>query len=252
MNGSDTPERTRRIDRVRKLLAVARDPGATEHEAATALAMAQRLMEDFGISDQECRARDACENQTERGTRANEPPKWEDDLAGLIGRAFACDLIFLASGKWAFIGIDPLPEVAAYAFDVLHRQLSRARRTYIAEKLKRVTVRANKVRRADLFCDGWVAGVARKVNRMVRRPEDGDAIKAYTALAYPSLTELSPRDRNADRNLRDYEHRDWQSGRRDGQSAELNAGVGVGGAAPALIGADPLDRLAEAAKGLMP
>ncbi|MGA1856946.1 DUF2786 domain-containing protein [Azospirillum sp. 11R-A] len=252
MSSHDTSERARRIERVRKLLAVARDPGATEHEAATALAMAQRLMEEGGISDQECRAHDACENQTERGTRANDPPKWENGLAGLIGRAFACDLIFHMSGRWSFIGIDPLPEVAAYAFDVLHRQLSRARRTYIAEKLKRVTVRANKVRRADLFCDGWVAGVAKTVNRMARRPEDGDAIKAYVALTYPSLTELSPRDRNASRNLRDYEHRDWQSGRHDGQSAELNTGVGVGGAAPARIGTDPLDRLAEAAKGLMP
>lgn len=214
--------------------------------------MARKLMEDDGISDQECRARDACENKTERGTRANNPPKWEDNLAALIGRAFACDLIFHMSGNWSFIGIDPLPEVASYAFDVLHRQLVHARRAYIADTLKRVTVRANKVRRADLFCDGWVAGVARKVNHMARRPEDGEAIKAYTALTYPSLDDLSPRDRNADRNLRDYERRDWQSGRRDGQSAELNSGVGVGGAAPAQIGSDRLDRLAEAAKGLMP
>nr|WP_295832866.1 DUF2786 domain-containing protein [uncultured Azospirillum sp.] len=252
MSSDDSSERAKRIDRVRKLLAVARDPGATEHEAATALAMAQRLMEEDGISDQECRARDACENKTDRGTRANDPPRWESSLAELIGRAFACDLIFHTAGRWSFIGIDPLPEVAAYAFDVLHRQLSRARRTYIAEKLKRVTVRANKVRRADLFCDGWVSGVAKKVSRMARRPEDGDAVKAYTALTYPSLAEMSPRDRNATRNLREYEHRDWQSGRRDGQSAELNTGVGVGGAAVAQIGSDRLDRLAEAAKGLMP
>ncbi len=252
MSDHQSPERIKRIERVRKLLAVARDPGATEHEAATALEMARKRMEEDGISDQECRARDACENKTDRGTRAEKPPKWECNLAGLIGRAFACDTIFDTSGTWSFIGIDPLPEVASYAFDVLHRQLVRARRAYIANTLKRVTVRANKVRRADLFCDGWVAGVAKKVQRMARRPGDDDAVNAYTALTYPSLVDLSPRDRNADRNLRDYERRDWATGRQDGQSAELHNGVGVGSAAPLQISADPLDRMVEATKGLMP
>ncbi len=252
MSNHQSPERAKRIERVRKLLAVARDPGATEHEAATALEMARKLMEDYGVSDQECRARDACENETARGTRANQPPQWEWHLAGLIAGAFACDPIFHTSGNWSYIGIDPLPEVASYAFDVLHRQLARARRAYIADALKRVTVRANKTRRADLFCEGWVSGVAQKVRRMARRAGDDEAVSAYTALTYPSLVDLAARDRNANRALRDYERHDWRSGHRNGQTAELNSGVGVGSAVPLQISADPLDRMAEAAKGLMP
>lgn len=223
---TSNPDRQNRIRRIQKLLDLARDPGATEHEAALALEKAQAQMAADGVTETDLLASTAAEHFTERGA-ARKVPKWEDSLAFAIGRTFGCDPIHHSGGTWSFVGIDPCPEIAGYAFDVLHRQCQKARILYIQTALKRVKARTNKTRRADLFCEGWIAAAMAKARAMARRPEDVAAIRALKATRYPNLTSLVSIDRTAGRRLRDYEERDRLRGELSGGDAELRVGVGL-------------------------
>ena len=225
--------RARKIERIRKLLALARDGGASEHEAATALQMAQAQMEAEGITDSELHAAEASEAFTDAGAKSR-VPEWESRLGWRIGNIFACDSIH-HHGNWSFVGIDPLPQIAAYAFDVLRRQCLQARQQYIATSLKRVTVKANKTRRADLFCQGWIETAVSKARRLPRAAEHDQAVKAFKEIRYGTLNSLVAMDRNKDRTLRDYEHRDLHRGRLAGDEAQLRTGMGVHGNRKAML-----------------
>lgn len=226
--------RARKVERIRKLLALARDGGASEHEAATALQMAQALMEAEGVTDVEIRAKEASEAFTSTGAKSR-VPAWEDKLGGAIANIFACDAIHHWNGSWSFVGIDPLPEIATYAFDVLRRQCLQARKEYIANALKRVVVRTNKTRRADLFCEGWIQTAVSKAHRLPRAADHSQAVKAFKEIRYGSLDTLKAVDRNKDRNLRDYELRDLRRGRLAGDGADLRTGMGVQGEQKAML-----------------
>ncbi|MBC7908404.1 MAG: DUF2786 domain-containing protein [Rhodospirillaceae bacterium] len=234
MSREQDEARARKIERVRKMLALANNSGATEHEAATALQMAQALMAEEDISDIEVLATEASEAFTDGGAKAR-VPAWEDALGRAIASIFACDAIHHHRGAWSFVGIDPLPEIATYAFDVLRRQCLQARKDYIAKQLKRVTVKANKTRRADLFCQGWVDTAKSKARRLPRATEHDQAVMAFKEVRYGTLATLKAVDRNKDRSLRDYEHRDRDRGRLAGHDAQLRAGMSVHGGQKAML-----------------
>jgi hypothetical protein len=226
----------RKVERVKKLLKLARHGASNEHEAATALRLAQELMAEEGITDSDVAASDATEASTETGAEVR-VPAWESDLAVAIGRVFGCDPIHHSGrGNWSFVGVAPLPELAVYAFDVLRRQCLSDRKSYITSKLKRVTVRANKIKRADLFCQGWIETATVKARSFRRPAEHTNAIEAYKVQRYGKLDGLDPLDRNDGRTLRDYEVRDLMSGRAAGDDADLRVGVsGVNSPAAALL-----------------
>lgn len=143
-----------------KCLALAKS--ANENEAAIALRQAQALMREFQIDPDLLDIVEAsCES---KATKV--PQAWEASLVMTIARAMQCKPIFSSGSStwgikasWTFIGVDPAPEVASYTFDVLYRQVIRSRKSFIENSLKRVSVKKNKVRRADLFCEGWVDSV---------------------------------------------------------------------------------------------
>ena len=63
---------------------------------------------------------------------------------------------------------------------------------------KAKNARPTKTRRADLFCEGWVGGVAEKVTAFAATEEQKTAIAAYLEATRPSGTKkLDARDRNA-------------------------------------------------------
>lgn len=223
----------RKKDALRKILAcLALSKSANEHEAAAGLRQAQALMAKYGLEEVDVLAAGASERKAKSAAK-NTPPSWENSLAQLINRAFGCRLIFLpggwraSKGDWLFIGCGPAPEVASYAFDVLLRQAKAARAEYIKTALKRCTT-ANKTRRADLFCEGWVDGASQKVTPFSTDAKARDAIAAYVERRFPSLDTLSTRDRNDGASLRYWHYGDLAAGRRDGSAAQLRQGVGPG------------------------
>lgn len=220
-------DREKILDKIKKCLALS--ASSNEHEAEAALRQARKLMELHGISDQDVQAAGAAEHRQRAGAKTT-PSNWETRLASRIGDAFGCRVIFsngtfTRQAAWLYIGCGAAPEVAGYAFEVLHRQCKRAREQYIKTRLKRCRP-GTKTRRADLFCEGWVSSVVGKIDVFAGTDAQRDAIEAHVATRFPALRRLNSRDRNGDRSLRDHEYNDLIAGSHSGRDAELNRGVG--------------------------
>ncbi|WP_418114590.1 DUF2786 domain-containing protein [Vibrio scophthalmi] len=155
------------IDKIKKLLRLAKS--SNPHEAGLALERAQRLMivHNIGIDSPELNG--VRDETITLKLRAKTPPAYIAGLFNIIKLAFGCDGYFKPTWthmKVVFIGHDHRPEVAGYAFTVLERQLTIARREYLSSLNKRMK-RANKTARADQFCEGWIIGVKEKVQAFV-------------------------------------------------------------------------------------
>lgn len=216
------------LDKIKKCLALA--SSANEHEAAAALRQAQKLMEAHGVTQDDVLASQASEATAKAGA-VTKPANWESMLASRIARAFGCTIIHgrrtWTTAEWKFIGAGTAPEIAGYAFQVLLRQVRKARTDYIENALKRVRRPSIKTTRADLFCEGWVQTALSAVTPWTQTKEQTDAVAAYVATNYPELSTLATTDRRP-ANLRDHHVNDLQSGRNAGRNAELNRGVGAG------------------------
>lgn len=234
-------ERAKILDKIKKCLALS--ASSNEHEAAAALRQAKKLMEIHGVSELDVQAANAEERRAKAGV-ISRPANWETMLATRVGDAFGCRVIFCGAGwrangyqsvgEWGFIGCGAAPEVAHYAFVVLHRQAKLARAEHIKTRLKRCKV-ATKTRRTDLFSDGWVLSVVGKIAAFSGSEQQTTAIDAYMARHHPSLRNLQARDRNDGRKLRDHEYDDYAAGSRSGRDAQLNRGVS-GAAQPLALG----------------
>lgn len=78
-----------------------------------------------------------------------------------------------------FFGIGIKPELAAYAYEVLLRQLKKERREYIKTELKAVRLTRNKTARADQFCTGWVYAIVKKVEEFAAEPAEKEVLAHY-------------------------------------------------------------------------
>jgi hypothetical protein len=218
------------IDKIKKCLALS--SSSNEHEAAAALRQAQKLMAAHGISDLDLQAAEAAEKRSRAGA-VKYPANWEAALADKIAEAFGCRLIFgrsvvdaatwVYAGDWVFIGTGAAPEIAAYAFEVLFRQAKVGRSEHIKSRLTRCKP-ANKTRRADIYCEGWVRAVTALITRFASGETHQAAIDAYVAKHYPALISTQSRDRIGDR-LRPNETMDYVHGQRCGRDAQLSRGV---------------------------
>lgn len=216
------------ILKIKKCLALSKS--ANENEAATALRMAQSLMKEFQIDPDLLDIVEAsCESKATKT-----PQAWEASLVLTIARAMQCKPIFSSGSStwgikasWTFIGVDPAPEVASYTFDVLYRQVIRSRKNFIETALKRVTVKKNKVRRADLFCEGWVDSVKHLITDLnIEVPENtNERIKKYMDQAHGKLGSFMPKDRNKGKA---FNANDYQAGKQSGKSAKLNQAMNGG------------------------
>jgi hypothetical protein len=222
------------IGKIQKCLALSKS--GNEHEAAAALRQAQKLMELHRVTDTELFIAGVTE-ATARAGAILKPVAWEAGLVFVVGRAFGCSYFFRPerpAGNWVFVGMGANADVAAYAFEVMLRQLRKSRSAFVKGECKRL-VPASKVRRADLFCNAWVSAAARKIQMLAGQDGDEAAIDAYLLQHYPQMQELAVADRNANRKLRDKDHDAVVAGAVAGLASRLERGVG-GAAAMAQIG----------------
>ncbi|TAN71586.1 MAG: DUF2786 domain-containing protein [Methylobacter sp.] len=166
-------------DKIAKCLAVA--ASTSPEEAEIAKRQANALMEKYGLNSNDVAAAGVHEKTSKTGGKFN-PPVHLVRLSGLIASAFGCGSVFQSGGGFNdslnyFIGPGIKPELAAYTFDVLRRQISKDRSAYTAT-LKRYK-RENRIRMADLFCNAWVTRIARQVHEFAGSEQDRTAINAY-------------------------------------------------------------------------
>lgn len=216
------------IDKISKCLALAKS--SEPHEAAAALRQAQKLMEKFGIEHPEILAAGVGEAFA-KSSASKKPTRYEVHLASVICDVFACELMFsrqlsksqlVIEGGYVFIAAAPIPDIAAYTFSVLRRQLAKARTAYIATALKRY--RKNKTAAADLFCVGWVRAVHSQISAMHQTREQTEAIAAYKRVNYAESTKLKPRETQMTTSGDHRQH--MVKGYIEGKDVSLNRGVG--------------------------
>jgi hypothetical protein len=169
------------LEKIKKCMALANDKHATENEAAVALKQAKALMDEYQITDVDL----VLSNVKEYGINvAKMLPQWHWNLIHTCGDLFNCHPYQIKrEGKKAqikFIGVGSNAEMCTYAYDVLIRQLKRARLFFIKNKLNRVKITKNKTYRADQFCLGWVSSVRALLTDFIHKNEEqADLIKQY-------------------------------------------------------------------------
>lgn len=215
------------LAKIRKCLALARS--SNEHEAAAALAKARALMDEHGITDAQI-AMAEVDEATARASRTVKPPKWESYLCRTVERALGVAAFIDARGDRTFVGRGPAPEIAAYAFAVLFRQLKRARADYVAGQLKRCKP-GRKRQRADIFSEGWASAVYRKIAELMPERAPDALVDQYLAERHPGLVSINSRSAAMKgRGVWD----DYARGHSAGRAVDLNQGVG-GAQAPLMI-----------------
>lgn len=206
------------IKKIRKCMALAKS--SEPHEAAAALRQAQKLMEQFGIDNPEVLAAGISEEWGKSASKKT-PTQYEVNLASMVCHVFNCDLIFsrrlsktgmAIDGGYSFIGTVPAPEIAAYTFAVLRRQISKARKEYISTALKRH--RKNKTSAADEFCIGWVMAAKSQISEMVRTPEQDEAMAAYKRINYGEISTRDARHKSAGKKAAEHVSNGWIEGKK--------------------------------------
>ena len=190
------------LDKIKKCLALSRS--ANEHEAAQALKHAQALMAQYGVNESDVALSDVgeCERKAPKTV-----PKWHWRLVHLCGRSFGCERWYSTSftgGSFVFCGIGGRPELAAYAYEVLLRQLKAARRQYIKTALHGVRTNRIKTARADKFCEGWVSRVRGTVQDFARTDAEKELLEHYKTKKYGEFGLAKTRDVKAAVGWADY------------------------------------------------
>ncbi|WP_230979148.1 DUF2786 domain-containing protein [Intestinirhabdus alba] len=174
------------LAKIKKLLNLARKSTNT-NEAAAALRQAQNLMKQHNVSEQDVAFINISEASSKGApSNAQTPPRYMGWLVDVINRAFGVQaMLDWRYSKYGdarrivtFYGPDCRPQIAAYAFDVLARQLTAARREFIAS-LHRNTKPATRTARADQFCEGWAAGVWEVVAQLAPTESEATLMAAY-------------------------------------------------------------------------
>lgn len=209
--------------KIAKLLALT--SSNNPNEAAAAKRQADALMKKYNLTQGDVDASRVNQQQIKSGGKYSQP-LYLGALAATISKAFGCLCIGHSGGGWRestieFLGIGIKPELAAYTFDVLARQIKKDRKTYQAT-LKRFKPK-NKQRMADLFCQTWVAHIQTQVHEFAGTEQEKQAIKAYQKKQYGST--LKKDTRNAAQAQKDQDYDAYNAGAKASRDVSIHKPV---------------------------
>lgn len=229
------------LAKIKKLMRLAKGTSSPE-EAANAMAKVQAYMREYGLSESDMEFTEIKEaSSTGAPSNAQKSPDYMHHLANLVCRAFGVEAYF--GGEWRntgslkrvvrFYGPGERAEIAAYAFDVLSRQMMCARKEYQAKHCKRCKP-ATRIARGDLFCEGWVGGASGVITAFGISPAEKGLLERYTQQLYEknSFTEGQARPAKSCRGSDDA----VGAGYLAGKDARLHHGVGGAGDEQLCIG----------------
>lgn len=219
------------LAKIKKLLNMARR-SSNPHEAATALSQAQAMMRKHKLDQRDIDLMDITSKSSKGApSHAQSIPQYMTLLAHLISEAMGTGHYYsfhrnLRTDKLQnnviFYGPDERSEISAYAFDVLSRQMVKARRTFISS-LRRNIKPSTKTARADQFCEGWVNGAYQAIEPFSVTSPEKTLMTAFLERLKKeqSATSIKPREAKKCRGSEDAA----ESGFREGLKARLNHGV---------------------------
>lgn len=244
----DESKLERVIRKIKRCLALSQS--SNENEAATAMRQAQSLMREYRLTEMDVRLSDVGEVESEM-SRVKRRPTWDRNLGSVIGEAFSvrsfsrrhwCTATSRVVEREMFVGINPAPQIAMYAYETLLAKLTQARREYVSR------VRSSKQRSAyspetagDHFALAWVSAVHGKIHELVPRGEEDLALPQHSngrdLVAVEAQSKalvdqyLASKEIGKARKVREVEL-DLNAqieGLLAGQRVELNAGLASGG-----------------------
>ncbi|ATG73642.1 hypothetical protein AN401_07050 [Zobellella denitrificans] len=213
------------MEKLKKLLALAKS--SNPHEAANAMAKAQKLMAEHRIDADTLALSDIDECLVRMATDSAKPPQWSVWLISSIRSAFGVEArVYQGLMDFhmmvRFYGPADRVEIAGYCHDVLRRQLARARKEYVAGLGKRMKP-TNKTARADKFCEAWLAAVDSKLQKLVPTEREKELVALYEQRKFKPAGTISGREA---RNVRGGGHDATTAGYMAGKQATLNPGMG--------------------------
>ncbi|WP_232298170.1 DUF2786 domain-containing protein [Erwinia typographi] len=228
------------LAKIKKLMRLARGT-SNPAEAASAMAKVQAFMREYGLSEADVDLSEVKEcSSAGAPSDAVKVPGWVADLSTLVCRAFGVNCYF--TQVWRshafkrvvkFYGPGERAEIAAYAFDVLGRQLRQARKEYQHKYCKRCK-RATAVARADQFCEGWVSGAYYAVHKFEISPQEQSLMERYH-LHLRQERGMGDMDTRKAKACRGDNDASW-AGYEQGKNARLHHGVNGGTQEPLVIG----------------
>ncbi len=195
---TNTHDTSKILDKIKKCLELSKSTNA--NEAAVALKQAKALMEKYAIDEIDIKISVVAETET-HSSNTKSIKNYEASLANLVAREFNCELIInhVATKKWngkshkrswAFVGLKPYNEIAAYVFDVLNSRLKKDRLNYVKYKLIGFYDKGLKTQRANAFCDAWVYRISTTVKDFAERKNPHkEIVDHYLAKKYPDIGE---------------------------------------------------------------
>lgn len=159
------------LEKIKKCLALSKS--ANEHEAAQAMKQAQALMKKYEVDAVDVVLSEVSERGSGR-KMAVKLAEWQWAVANMISEVFGCKCYQLGNSMF-FYGLGNRAEIASYAFDVVYRQISAARREFL--KTCRARKPSNRTYLADQFCNGWMMG-AWSVVKEFEMSDDEKAVMA--------------------------------------------------------------------------
>ncbi|EBD3217997.1 DUF2786 domain-containing protein [Salmonella enterica] len=178
-------DKDKAIRRLKKLMALTSSSNA--NEASAALARAQKLMATHGVTQDDIEILDINESICDYWpVGASNPPRYMACLLQVIQDAFGVDCILLGYGV-SFYGLYNRPELAAYTFEVLSRQLMKARRDFIKTQNKRIKT-STKTARGDKFAEGWIIAVLNKIEKLARTAHEVELAEHWLEKKYTRVT----------------------------------------------------------------
>lgn len=207
------------LSKVTKLMRMSKSANA--NEAATALRMAQKLMEEHAIDavDLDEDGLEPIVVQDGVAGRGRNFPVYRCGLANLLCKTFGLTHYWhrdATSHELRFVGPRSRAAVATYCYTVLLRQLERDRRKF----LSRVRKAKNRAARGDVFGAGWVDGAASKLQSFAGT-DDSDRINRFVS---DNFGEFST-SKVAARKSKAVSANDIYAGHHAGRSAQLDRGV---------------------------
>ncbi|EHB6134581.1 DUF2786 domain-containing protein [Salmonella enterica] len=212
-------DKDKAIRRLKKLMALTSSSNA--NEASAALARAQKLMEAHGVTRDDIEILDINESICDYWpVGASNPPHYMAYLLQVIKDAFGVDYVLLGGCGVSFYGLYNRPELAAYTFEVLGRQLMKARRDFIKTQNKRIKT-STKTARGDKFAEGWIIATLNKIEKLARTAREVALAERWLEKKY---TRIVTRHARQSGKTRDNDNA-RNSGYREGKQASLHQPV---------------------------
>lgn len=233
------------MQRIRRLMALG-TRNSNQHEAARALALAQRLMLRHNLSAEMLAGTEIRESVCDSlASNASKIPAWLNSLATVVCMASGCRCWFswyvhtTSNGgqrqrrSLHFYGYSERPDVALYIFTVLQRQLRASTTSHMTKyKGRRILIRTLRSR-ADQFREGWVTGVWLVLKSIASSVEESAALQRWLSrrLKDNPITAMTVREARACRGDRSARMAGWIAG----NNADIHHGLS-GTQAPHLVG----------------